>query len=140
MSRNCAIGQGITIDYKNYKVVTSKNVDDDEVVTLIPASFCPSCSGVKGEPDQLHGCTCPLSERARQLGTKPPPALTGEEAASKRKWYVGAQNDGISIIDQPPRPSTDVIWNSHKNANVIATVYNLQDAHDIVAAHNKDIQ
>lgn len=42
---------------------------------------------------------------------------------SDKKWHVGAQNDGLFIIDQPPRASgTDVVWEGRKDVNVIASV------------------
>ena len=39
----------------------------------------------------------------------------------KRKLYVAAQNDGLYIIDQPPRPSNDDI-NPDRPVNVFAKV------------------
>lgn len=38
-------------------------------------------------------------------------------------WYVGSQNDGLFIIDQPPRPSTDDITTGPAGLNVIAKIY-----------------
>lgn len=26
------------------------------------------------------------------------------------KWFLGSMNDGLFIINQPPRPSTDDVW------------------------------
>jgi len=37
------------------------------------------------------------------------------------KWYVGAKNDGLFIIDKPPRPSNDDVVDI-PDVNVIATV------------------
>ena len=50
-------------------------------------------------------------------------------------WYVGAQNDALYIIDQPPRPSNDDI-NPDANTNPIAKVYVAPDRrHETEAAN-----
>lgn len=41
---------------------------------------------------------------------------------TKGPWYVGAQNDAMFVIDQPPRPSNDDI-NPNHDVNVLAKVY-----------------
>jgi len=52
------------------------------------------------------------------------------------RWYLGAQNDGLYIIDQPPRPSTDD--EVHDRAvNVIAAVTDQRWAQSIIDAHNR---
>jgi hypothetical protein len=44
---------------------------------------------------------------------------------ANEEWYVGAQNDAIYIIDQPPRPSNDEI-NPDRDVKVIAKVYDAE--------------
>lgn len=63
----------------------------------------------------------------------PPTPSAGEE-----KWYVGAQNDGLFIIDQPPRPSNDYI-NPDLHVNVVRAVSDigLQAAQRICDEHNE---
>ena len=39
----------------------------------------------------------------------------------EERWYVGAKNDGLFIIDKPPRPSNDDVVDI-PGVNVIATV------------------
>lgn len=53
------------------------------------------------------------------------------------RWYVGAQNDGLFIIDQPPRPSNDYI-NPDLHVNVIRAVSDigLEAAQRICDEHN----
>jgi hypothetical protein len=41
-------------------------------------------------------------------------------------WFVGAQNDGLYVIDRPPRPSNDDI-NPDADVEVIAKVYRPAD-------------
>lgn len=43
-------------------------------------------------------------------------------------WYVGAQNDILYIIDQPPRPSNDEV-NPDQDVTVIAKLYGYEPAH-----------
>ena len=38
-------------------------------------------------------------------------------------WHVGSQNDGLFIINQPPRPSTDDIRFGTDGPTVIGAVY-----------------
>lgn len=52
-----------------------------------------------------------------------------------RCWYLGAQNDGLFIIDQPPRPSTDDEVHD-RGVNVIAAVTDRRWAQSIIDAHN----
>lgn len=56
-----------------------------------------------------------------------------------RKWYLASMNDGLFIINQPPRPSTDEQF--HDRADGPGMVINVsgmdpQLANEIVAAHN----
>lgn len=59
--------------------------------------------------------------------------------ANNKKWYVGAMNDGLFVIDAPPRPSTDDITDQ-PNVNVIVAMGTNREAADLlVAEHNKRI-
>lgn len=49
---------------------------------------------------------------------------------SNLKWYVGAQNDILYIIDKPPRPSNDDI-NPDRDVEVIATIAAANGGHRI---------
>lgn len=51
------------------------------------------------------------------------------------KWYIGAQNDALFIIDQPPRPSTDDTVDV-ADVSVIAGPLKSADAERIVGAWN----
>ena len=55
-----------------------------------------------------------------------------------KRWYVGAMNDGLFIIDQPPSPAPldHVNPDRHKDAMVIAWSGSREDADRIVDAHN----
>lgn len=64
---------------------------------------------------------------------------TEEKRDSDKLWYVGAMNDGLFVIDAPPRPSTDDITNQ-PNVNVIAALGTNRDAADLlVKEHNERI-
>ena len=53
------------------------------------------------------------------------------------KYYVGAQNDALYIIDKPPRPSNDDQWHDRPDGpNVIAKVYDHSLAQKIADALN----
>lgn len=46
------------------------------------------------------------------------------ETERSTKWYVGTQNDGLFIIDQPPRPApVDYLTPGPRDLEVIANVY-----------------
>lgn len=54
----------------------------------------------------------------------------------QKKWYVGAMNDALFVIDAPPRPSTDDIT-EQPNVNVIAACgTDFEGAYRMVAEHN----
>lgn len=59
------------------------------------------------------------------------------------RWYLGAMNDGLFIINTPPRPSTDDIWHDRPDGptlvlNVVAL--SQEQAQAIVDAHNRHLQ
>lgn len=54
----------------------------------------------------------------------------------KERWYVGAQNDALFIINRPPRPSNDDVV-PDRDVRVIAKVYNKADADRIAEAVNR---
>lgn len=58
-----------------------------------------------------------------------------------KHWYLGSMNDGLFIIDRPPRPSTDDI-NPNVGPDVVLNVTNLpqEKAEAIVAAHNAEVE
>ena len=59
--------------------------------------------------------------------------------AALREWHLGAMNDGLFIIDAPPRPSTDdIVHDREDGPTLILNVTDLPEAkaRAIVAAHN----
>lgn len=63
-------------------------------------------------------------------------------ASPSNRWYLGSMNDGLFIIDMPPRPSTDDIW--HDRPDGPGMVLNVTDlphakAQAIVDAHNASL-
>ena len=54
--QNHAIGQPVRIDYKDYKVIASRQRDGDEDVDLAPCEVCSKCGGIKGSTDSRMGC------------------------------------------------------------------------------------
>ena len=58
-----------------------------------------------------------------------------EPEHSPLPWFVGAQNDGLFIIDKRPRPSTDDVADI-PGCTVIAKVYSHSNARLIVTAVN----
>ena len=55
------------------------------------------------------------------------------------KWYLGTMNDGLFIINAPPRPSAD--YQFHERTDGPSVVLNVSDlgqerAQQIVDAHN----
>lgn len=72
--------------------------------------------------------------RAR-LATLPPVAAEGEA----KRWHLGAMNDGLFIINAPPRPSTDDTWPDRPDGpTMVLNVTELSEAkaQAIVDAHN----
>lgn len=57
-----------------------------------------------------------------------------------KKWYLGAQNDGLFIIDQPPRSSNDNQMHD-ADVNCILPVPNsaMDFAEAVIKAHNEAI-
>lgn len=57
-----------------------------------------------------------------------------------KKWYLGAQNDGLFIIDQPPAPSNDHPKHDAQVAVIAAVPDGAADfAKTVIAAHNAAI-
>jgi hypothetical protein len=61
------------------------------------------------------------------------------DPATLRAWHLGAMNDGLFIIDAPPRPSTDDIFPDREDGPTL--ILNVTDlphakAQAIVDAHN----
>ena len=59
-----------------------------------------------------------------------------------RRWYLGSLNDGLFIIDTPPRPSTDDAWRDRPDGpSLVLNVVALkpEQAQAIVDAHNAAI-
>jgi len=57
------------------------------------------------------------------------------------RWYLGAMNDGLFIINAPPRPSTDDIWHDRPDGptmflNIDPLRGDMKKAQAIVDAHN----
>lgn len=62
--------------------------------------------------------------------------------AALREWHLGAMNDGLFIIDAPPRPSTDdIVHDREDGPTMILNVTDLPEAkaQAIVNAHNAAI-
>jgi hypothetical protein len=63
-----------------------------------------------------------------------------------RKWYLGSQNDGLAIIDRPPRPSNDYPVHEYREGispDMVLPLGTWTDrarAQAICDAHNKDIE
>ena len=56
-----------------------------------------------------------------------------------QKWYLGSMNDGLFIINQPPRPSTDEQFHEREDGpSMVLNVSGIdpQLAYEIVLAHN----
>lgn len=49
-------------------------------------------------------------------------------------WYVGAQNDGLFVIDRPPRQSTDDITEGRDVGVVAARILHIGNARLIASA------
>lgn len=64
-------------------------------------------------------------------------SIDKEDERTPGPWYVDAQYDAPYIIDQPPRPATDDITKGPADLVVVARVYKLGDAEDIVRACNR---
>lgn len=56
------------------------------------------------------------------------------------RWYLGSMNDGLFIINAPPRPSTDDIvfgqHQGHPTTVINVTELPLEKAQALVDAHN----
>lgn len=56
-----------------------------------------------------------------------------------QKWYLGSMNDGLFIINMPPRPSTDDQFHERDDGpSMVINVSGMdpQLAYEIVSAHN----
>lgn len=56
-----------------------------------------------------------------------------------KRWYLGAMNDALFIIDAQPRPSNDYVIHDRKDGpELVIPVHGLSDkqAQAIVDAHN----
>lgn len=56
-----------------------------------------------------------------------------------KRWYLGSKNDGLFIIDEPPRPSNDDVWHDRSpGPTLVLNVVALSAGHaqEIVDAHN----
>lgn len=59
------------------------------------------------------------------------------------KWYLGSMNDGLFIIDTPPRPcNDDMFFDREDGPNVVLNVTDLplSKAMAIVEAHNMEVK
>ena len=59
-----------------------------------------------------------------------------------RRWYLGSQNDGLFIIDMPPRPSNDDQWHDRPDGPSLVIplgAMSREKAQAIVDAHNEAI-
>lgn len=68
--------------------------------------------------------------------------MSDTSPAALREWHLGAMNDGLFIIDAPPRPSTnDIVHDREDGPTMILNVTDLPEAkaQAIVNAHNAAI-
>lgn len=66
-----------------------------------------------------------------------------EQAFALNEWHLGSMNDGLFIIDTPPRPSTDEVHHDRKDGpTLVLNVTNLphEKAQAIVDAHNRALR
>jgi hypothetical protein len=61
------------------------------------------------------------------------------EAATPGPWFVGAMNDGLFVIDQPPRPSNDDVQPKHKVKCLAKFEYAEKANADYTAAASPDL-
>lgn len=64
------------------------------------------------------------------------------EKATGTRWYLGSMNDGLFIIDEPPRPSTDDVWPDPPDGPNMALALGdlpLAKAQAIIDAHNASL-
>jgi hypothetical protein len=75
-------------------------------------------------------------QEARGRKPETPPPSSQREG---RKWHLGSMNDGLFIIDTPPRPSTDDIHAERTDGpSIVLKVHGMSvtDAQAICDAHN----
>ena len=66
-----------------------------------------------------------------------------ERAKGLAEWYLGSMNDGLFIIDTPPRPSTDdIVQDRTDGPDLVINVTDLpiEKARAVVDAHNKSVR
>lgn len=62
--------------------------------------------------------------------------------SESKQWHLGAMNDGLFIIDRPPRPSTDDVWHERPDGpTLVLPVHGLpiHHAQSICNAHNASL-
>lgn len=60
-----------------------------------------------------------------------------------KHWHLASMNDGLFIIDTPPRPSNDNIWHERLNGPSVVlnvTELSLKKALVVVEAHNSRVE
>lgn len=65
--------------------------------------------------------------------------LKPAEISAAERWYLGSMNDGLFIINTPPRPSNDDVWHDRPDGpSMVLNVTSLtrQEAQSVVDAHN----
>jgi hypothetical protein len=64
--------------------------------------------------------------------------MTAPETPTPTIWYLGSMNDGLFIINQPPRPSNDDVFPDRDGPTVALPVHGLtiKQAQAVCDAHN----
>lgn len=111
-----------------------------------PPSPAQQTDGSSLRPFVSHGPNCPVQtggtactcnyEQTGESSTPPSsePSMT---------WYLGSMNDGLFIINTPPRPSTDDVWFDRPDGpTLVLNVVALSEerAQAIVDAHNFEVE
>jgi hypothetical protein len=88
------------------------------------------------------GIAAAKAEIKRALSASPAP-VEARGVSEGHRWWLGAMNDALFIINAPPRPSTDDVWHDRPDGPTInLPVYGLtdHDAKAIVDAHNAALE
>lgn len=75
---------------------------------------CALCGETLHDNDLCDDAECPIGGSFTVR-----PSGTGAAEPGKR-WYVGAQNDGLFIVNAEPRPSNDHPWHDNPNGPTVA--------------------
>lgn len=93
--------------------------------------------GRDDDADEFERAAATIERLTAELAASPAPTVSEED------WHLGSMNDGLFIINCPPRPSTDDVY--HERTDGPTLVLNVTDlpvkkAQAIVDAHNTAIR